>query len=124
MNMIPRLPENTKPVFWSFVTGGIVTMFLGFNFFGWTLESTAKEMASEQSRVEVVKALFPICLEQAKKDPKYKEQLVALEKESSWSRGAFVEKTGWANVPGIEKPYSGVADACAEQLSKSFTPPK
>jgi hypothetical protein len=124
MNVIPRLPENTKPVFWSFVIGGIVTMFLGFNFFGWMLESTAKQMASEQSMAQVVKALSPICLEQAKRDPKYKEQLVALEKESSWSRGAFVEKTGWANVPGIEKPYSGVADACAEQLSKSFTPPK
>jgi hypothetical protein len=124
MNVIPRLPENTKPVFWSFVIGGIVTMYLGFNFFGWMLESTAKQRASEQSMAEVVKALYPVCLEQAKKDPKYKEQLVALGKESSWSRGAFVEKTGWANVAGIEKPYSGVADACAEQLSKSFTPPK
>jgi hypothetical protein len=72
MNVIPRLPENTKPVFWSFVIGGIVTMFLGFNFFGWMLESTAKQMASEQSMAQVVKALFPICLERQKETPSTK----------------------------------------------------
>ena len=47
-------------------------MYLGFNFFGWILESTAKQRASDQSMAEVVKALFPVCLEQAKKTPSTK----------------------------------------------------
>ena len=98
-------------------------MFLRFNFLAGCLKARQTN-GSEQSMAEIVKALFPVCLEQAKKTPKYKEQLVALEKESSWSRGAFVEKTGWANVPGFEKPYSGVADAYPEQLSNSFALPK
>jgi hypothetical protein len=39
MSVIPRLPENTKPVLWSFVIGGIVTMFLGLTFLAGCLKA-------------------------------------------------------------------------------------
>ena len=45
--------------------------------------------------------------------------LVALKKIDSWSQGDFVEKGGWATVPGSKSPeqVSAVAKACALLLA-------
>ena len=36
-----------------------------------------------------------------------------------WEQGSYVEKGGWATMPGSDKPNSEVARACAEVLSKA-----
>jgi hypothetical protein len=33
-----------------------------------------------------------------------------------WKRGEYVEKQGWATMPGEDKPDRSVANACAERL--------
>jgi hypothetical protein len=45
--------------------------------------------------------------------------LVALKKVDSWSQGDFVEKGGWATVPGSNPPtqVTAVAQACALLLN-------
>lgn len=45
--------------------------------------------------------------------------LAAFKKVDSWSQGAFVEKGGWATVPGSNSPQqvSAVAQACASLLA-------
>jgi hypothetical protein len=45
--------------------------------------------------------------------------LVELKKIDTWSQGEFVEKGGWATVPGTNPPeqVTGVAKACASMLA-------
>ena len=45
-------------------------------------------------------------------------QLAALEEESFWGRGDYVEKQGWATMPGGDKPNDEVAEACATEVLK------
>jgi hypothetical protein len=36
-----------------------------------------------------------------------------------WQRDGYVEKQGWATMPGAEKPDRNVAEACAKLLLPS-----
>jgi hypothetical protein len=42
--------------------GAVVTMIVGFNWGGWSLESTAAQRADESSRSAVIAVLAPICV--------------------------------------------------------------
>jgi hypothetical protein len=37
--------------------------------------------------------------------------------ECSWQQGSFIEKGGWATMPGGESANEAVAQACATMLS-------
>ena len=52
---------------------------------------TAGKMATTSAQDATVLALTPLCVVKAEQQP---DQLVLLKKESSWSRGSFVEKAG------------------------------
>jgi hypothetical protein len=43
--------------------------------------------------------------------------LTALQKTSTWEQAAYVEKGGWAVMPGSKTVGSGVPQACAAILS-------
>ena len=43
--------------------------------------------------------------------------LAELKKTSSWEQSTFVEKGGWAVMPGSKSADSGVPQACANMLS-------
>jgi hypothetical protein len=43
--------------------------------------------------------------------------LTALKKTDSWQQAAYVEKGGWAPMPGSKTADSGVSQACAALLS-------
>jgi hypothetical protein len=43
--------------------------------------------------------------------------MVELKKVSSYQQGSFIEKGGWATLPGGDGANSSVARACAEMLS-------
>jgi hypothetical protein len=49
--------------------------------------------------------------------------LAAMRKVDSWAQGEFVEKGGWATVPGANPPdqVSAVAKACAQLLSSTWS---
>lgn len=38
--------------------------------------------------------------------------------KDAWEKGRYIDKQSWAIMPGDDKPESGVANACAKQLSK------
>jgi hypothetical protein len=42
--------------------------------------------------------------------------LDALTKTSSWDRHTYIEKGGWATMPGSNEPNQAVARACANIL--------
>jgi len=97
--------------------GAIATMIVGFNWGGWALGSTVDKVAKERSDSAVVAALAPICVDKFRQAANATANLSELDKISyAWDRGAFVEKGGWATMPGTASPDSAVARACAEMI--------
>ena len=78
---------------------------------------TARQMAADQSRSELVTALTSICVDQSKRDPQLTDRLAALKAASSWSRGDLVMKNGWATMPGTKEGNAFVASACADKIA-------
>jgi hypothetical protein len=102
------------------IAGAVVIAIVGFSA-GWVVTSgSADAMAEQQGEKAVIAALTPICVAQFKgQTPEIRTtKLVALEGESSWARGDYVEKQGWATMPGSKEPEDEVADACATELMK------
>ena len=97
--------------------GAIATMVIGFYWGGWTLGSTAKEQAQRTATSAVVAALAPICVDKFQIAADSSTNLVELKKVSSWQQATFVEKGGWATLPGSKTPDTAVARACAELLT-------
>lgn len=99
------------------VAGSLLTMVLGFGWGGWQLQSHADRRAELQVNEAVVVALAPVCADKFRHADGAPATLVALKATDSWSRDSFVEKGGWATLPGSAEPKSGVAEACARILS-------
>jgi hypothetical protein len=96
--------------------GAVATMIIGFYWGGWTLGSTAKELAQKSANSAAVAALAPICVDKFQLAADSPANMVELKKVSSWQQATFVEKGGWATLPGSKTPDTAVARACAELL--------
>jgi len=97
------------------VCGGIIAMFIGFNWGGWTTSSTTKAMSEKA----VVASKAAICVAQFIKDPNYKENLKAFEKLDSYgmkNTSDYVRKFGWDKMPGEKEADPDVAAACAQGI--------
>jgi hypothetical protein len=121
MNM--HIPEWIKPASWGAAAGAVVVAIVGLSA-GWVVTSgAAKQTADRQAEKAIISALAPICVAQFKSvaQAEQKTHLAALQKEGSWERGDYVEKQGWATMPGANKPNDAVAEACASELLKLGT---
>ncbi len=108
--------EKIKPALWGAVGGGIVLAIIGFAWGGWVTGSTAQKMAEELAQNAVVARLAPICVEQFNQDSEKDQKLKELKEEDSWKRDDYVERQGWATMPGEKEADSKVAGKCAELL--------
>jgi dienelactone hydrolase len=115
-----KFPSETKPALWGAVGGAVALAIIGFSWGGWVTGGTAKQMASDQARLEVVAALVPVCLAQSSQDPKSVETLALLKDASSYKRSDMLMKAGWATMPGTSDPNRYVASACMEKLAAQF----
>ena len=97
--------------------GAVATLVIGFGWGGWMLGGSAKELADNAATSAVIAAIAPICADQFQRSADAAVNLTALKKVSTWDQGAFVEKGGWAVMPGSKTPDSGVPQACAALLS-------
>jgi hypothetical protein len=109
MNIHPSL----KPALLGAAAGAAALAILGFTWGGWVTGGSAQRSADDRASSAVVLALAPICLDQFQRASDSVLQLAALKKISSYDQTAFVEKAGWATMPGSTAPGSGVAKACA-----------
>jgi hypothetical protein len=114
-----KIPVETKPVLWGVAGGAIALAIVGFTWGGWVTGGKAEADAMQRANAAVVAALAPICVEKFQQTADVSANLAALKKADSWSQGAFVEKGGWATVPGSNSPdqVSAVARACASVLA-------
>lgn len=94
---------------------------VGFTWGGWVTGGKAEADATQRANAAVVVALAPVCVEKFRHTADLPANLAALKKVDSWSQGAFVEKGGWATVPGSNPPaqVSAVASACALLLASA-----
>jgi hypothetical protein len=118
--MNARIPQWFKPAVTGGIAGAVVIALIGFSA-GWVVTSgSAHAMAEQQGEKAVIAALTPIYVAQFKgQTPEIRTtKLAALQGESSWARGDYVEKQGWATMPGSKEPEDEVADACATELMK------
>jgi hypothetical protein len=104
-------------VFWSCVGSIVVTMIIGFSWGGWVTGSTARAMAATTGEEAVVERLAPICLTQFNSAPEKDGHLKELNEISSWQRSNYVEKQGWATMPGEQDPDRQVARECARLIA-------
>jgi len=108
--------EYVKPFAWGVVVGAIVLLIVIFST-GWVVTSgSAKSKTEKMAQDAVVDRLAPICVEQFLKDPKKEERLKELKETDSWKRSEYVEKQGWATMPGDKGPDSKVAEECARRI--------
>jgi hypothetical protein len=92
-------------------------MIVGFNWGGWTLGSTVEKVAKERAGSAVVAALAPICVDKFRQAADAPANLNELNKINyDWDRSTFVEKGGWATMPGAASADTAVAQACARML--------
>jgi len=93
----------------------------GFTWGGWVTGGKAEAAAQQRANSAVVAALAPVCVEKFQHTADVAANLTALKKVDSWSQGEFVEKGGWATLPGSNPPeqVSAVAKACALLLGSA-----
>jgi hypothetical protein len=97
--------------------GAGVAMMVGFGWGGWTLGSNLEKVANERAGAATVAALAPICVDQFRGAVNASANLGELNKSSySWDRETFIEKGGWAIMPGSDMANPAVTKACAEAL--------
>lgn len=104
-----HISQNVKPAAWGAVAGAVALAIIGFTWGGWVTGSSA-EMATQKA---VVASLVPICVGQFQQSTDAPLQQAELHKITTWDRAAFVEKAGWATMPGSTQPNSAVAKVCA-----------
>ena len=97
--------------------GFLATVVIGFNWGGWMLESTAKQMAEKSANSAIVAVLAPMCADKFRQASDSTLNMVELKKVSSWMQDSYIEKGGWATFPGGASPERGVAQACANLLT-------
>ncbi len=110
--------EKIKLGLWSAIGGAVVLAIIGFTWGGWVSGGAAREMAEEMVVEAVVDRLTPICVAQFNQDPEKDQKLKELKETDSWKRDSYVEKQGWATIPGEKEADGKVADKCAQQLAE------
>jgi hypothetical protein len=114
-----KIPVETKPALWGLAGGAVAAAIVGFTWGGWVTGGRAEAEATQRASAAVVAALAPVCVQRFQTGPDAAGNLAALKKVDGWSQGDFVEKGGWATIPG-SKPtdeVAAVAKACAVLLA-------
>jgi hypothetical protein len=108
-----------KPALWGAAAGAVALAIVGFGWGGWVTGGTAETLAKNGAATAVVAALTPICVEKFRQSADVSANFAEMKKATyAWDQGKFVEKGGWATMPGSTEPNSAVARACAESLGR------
>ena len=97
--------------------GFVATVIIGFGWGGWTLGSTARQMAVKETSSALVAVLAPICADKFRGASEATANMVELKKVSSWQQDSYIQKGGWATFPGMASPDLAIAQACASILT-------
>ncbi|MFC1835068.1 hypothetical protein ACFL2Q_10070 [Thermodesulfobacteriota bacterium] len=98
--------------FLGLVFGAVIVMIIGFSWGDWSSSLGTKRMSEKA----VLASHAAICVAQFMKEANHGEKLKEFEKLSDWDKAEFINKGGWATMPGGEKADLVACRACAEGL--------
>ena len=108
-----NIRSDLKPALLGAVGGAAALAIIGFTWGGWVTGSSAETSAKQSATAAVVAVLAPICVDQFQRSVDASVKQAELLKISAWQQGSYVEKGGWATMPGSTTPDLAVAKACA-----------
>ncbi len=108
-----QMPVALKPAMWGAVAGAAALAVVGFSWGGWVSHASAELLATQKASTAVVSALAPICLDNYRRSADAPTRLAELKKANSWEQAGFVEKAGWAKMPGAVAIDPVMLRACA-----------
>jgi len=114
---IMNIQSHWRPALLGAAGGAVALAIVGFGWGGWVTASGAETRAKQSATAAVVAVLAPICVNQFQRSVGASVRQAQLQKIDSWQQGSFVEKAGWATMPGSPAPDSAVAKACAGLIS-------
>ena len=112
-----NIPEWLKPGLYGAVIGAVCVGVIGFAWGGWMTASASNKMAMSMAHDDVITALVPVCVDQSKKDMNRQTTVTKIKNASSYKRRDVVMESGWATIPGTEKPNRDLAQACLTALN-------
>jgi hypothetical protein len=108
--------EYLKPFAWGMAVGSVVLLIVIFSA-GWVVTSSSSEANAETvASNAVIDRLAPISVAQFMQDPNRQERLKELKELDTWKRTEYVQKQGWATMPGEKESDYDVASECARLL--------
>jgi len=111
--------DHMKTLLLGVVAGAVVMLIVVFAS-GWVVTSnSAKAQGQVMATSAVLDRLAPIAVAQFLQDPNRVESLKALKNLDSYgmnNRSDYVQKQGWATMPGEKKPDIQVASECVKRL--------
>ncbi len=102
--------ESLKRLLQGAAAGAVATIFVGFNWGGWSLGSTADKMATELSEAAVVVALAPVCANEFRAQSDAGAKIVAVSKVDLYEDLRSKIRT-------LEEQRTRIARHCAKSLS-------
>jgi len=119
MDISKETKATARSVLWGAAAGAIALAIVGFSWGGWMTGGAAETLATNRAATAVIVALTPICVEKFRQAADASANLAEMKKATyAWDQSKFVEKGGWATMPGSTAPNSAVARACAESLGR------
>ena len=109
--------ESLRRLIQGAIAGGLATAFIGFNWGGWMLESTAKQSAVKDTSAALVAVLAPMCADKFRNASDSALNMAEFKKVNSWMQDSYIQKGGWATFPGMSSPDLAIAQACAQLLT-------
>jgi hypothetical protein len=103
---------------WACIGTMLLTITVGFTWGGWITGGKARYAAENMAKDAVARRLAPICVVRVKADPERAMKLKELSAVSSYGQSDYVEKQGWATMPGEAGPDSRVAEECVKLLAQ------
>ena len=97
---------------WSFISGSIFAIVLGFAWGGWVTAGTAEELTGDA----VVASQADICVAQFMMASDNEAKLAEFKAMQSWNHGEFIRKGGWDKMPGQEVANYPVSGACGKGI--------
>ena len=117
MDISKETKATARSVLWGAAAGALALAIVGFSWGGWMTGGAAETLATNRAATAVVVALTPICVDKFRQAGDASANLAEMKKAAYvWEQSKFVEKAGWATMPGSTAPNSAVARACAESL--------
>jgi hypothetical protein len=108
--------DQIKPFAWGIAVGAVVLLIVVFSA-GWVVTSGSAQLKAKTMATDaVIDRLAPISIAQFMEDPNREMRLKELKEMDYWKRGEYVQKQGWATMPGEKEADSTVAAECARRL--------